>query len=82
MCHLPSTQWHILSTSPTMQSSSVFDLSIRLRWDDIRSLPSRVLIFCFDLVYQLAQIFIILLFKPVRIFPFAALRTFLSNFLS
>ncbi|OCB87566.1 FAD/NAD-binding domain-containing protein [Sanghuangporus baumii] len=45
-------------------SALQLNLPLRLRWSSIRSLPSRIIIFFFDLVYQLVQLFIILLFKP------------------
>ncbi|KAH8111650.1 FAD/NAD-binding domain-containing protein [Phellopilus nigrolimitatus] len=45
--------------------SSAFDFPLHLRWGDITSIPARLLVFSFDLTYQLFQIFIILFFKPV-----------------
>ncbi|KAL5501120.1 hypothetical protein ACEPAH_9507 [Sanghuangporus vaninii] len=45
-------------------SALQLNIPLRLRWPNIRSLPSRIIIFFFDLVYQLVQLFIICLFKP------------------
>ena len=40
-------------------------VSLRLRWTELTSLPSRIVIFFFDLIYQSIQLFIIFFFKPV-----------------
>lgn len=40
-------------------------LQLELRWNTITGLPSRIILFFFDLYYQLCQIIIIRLFRPV-----------------
>lgn len=40
-------------------------LQLELRWNTITGLPSRIILFFFDLYFQLCQMIIIRLFKPV-----------------
>lgn len=47
--------------------NSFFEQPLQLRWNTLTGLPNRIILFFFDLYYQLLQMIIILLFKPVNL---------------
>ena len=46
-------------------SNSILEYPLQLRWNAITGFPSRIVVLFFDLFYQLFQVLIIFLFKPV-----------------
>jgi hypothetical protein len=70
------------ATASVINDTASKHVDLHLRTFDITrnvsgvlSLPKQIAVFLFDLVYQLIQVFVIMLFKPVSPVTFACMAT-------